>query len=118
MKVLMVDADPNGRAALAEVMTRRGGQFLEVSNSEKALRNAQAEKPAIAIVDVLTPHLDRGDVVAQLRRDPAVAPDAGNLLHRWLPGNRQRPSPQEKSWQEGKPGPRNRMGDSITPNLP
>src|SRR5438105_416593 len=73
MKVLMVDADPSGHAVIAEILTQRGCHLLEVDGGEEALRMAHKEKPEIAIVDVLTPNLDRGDFVRQLRRDPASA---------------------------------------------
>jgi DNA-binding response OmpR family regulator len=54
MKVLMVDADPNGHAAIADVLTQRGCQLLEVDDRDEALGIAHEQKPAIAIVDVLT----------------------------------------------------------------
>jgi hypothetical protein len=44
-----------------------------VDGGEEALRVAHDEKPEIAIVDMLTPKLDQGDFVRQLRRDPAIA---------------------------------------------
>jgi DNA-binding response OmpR family regulator len=54
MKVLMVDADPNGHAAIAGILTKRGCQLLEMGDCDEALRIAHEKKPAIAIVDVLT----------------------------------------------------------------
>lgn len=73
MKVLIVDGDPSSHADIAEILTRRGCQLLEVNDAEAALRMAQKEKPEIAIVDVLTPKLDRGEFVRQLRCDPTIA---------------------------------------------
>jgi two-component system, cell cycle sensor histidine kinase and response regulator CckA len=73
MKVLMVDRDPSGHAVIADILTQRGCQLLEVGGGEEALRIGHQEKPDIAIVDVLTPKLDRADFVRQLRRDPAIA---------------------------------------------
>ncbi|GEM_PF-5123839 len=61
MKVLMVDVDPAGHALIAEKLMERGCRLLEVCSGEEALKIAHAEKPEIAIVDVLTPKLDRGE---------------------------------------------------------
>jgi signal transduction histidine kinase len=73
MKVLIVDGDPSSHTAIAEILTQRGCQLLEVNGAEAALRIAHKEKPEIAIVDMLTPKLDRGEFVRQLRSDPAIA---------------------------------------------
>jgi CheY-like chemotaxis protein len=73
MKILIVDGDPSGHNAIAEILTKRGCDLLEVDGGEEALRIAHKEKPAIAIVDMLTPKLDQGDFVRQVRRDPAIS---------------------------------------------
>lgn len=73
MKVLIVDGDPSGHTLIAEILTKRGCALLEVDGGEEALRVAHDEKPEIAIVDMLTPKLDQGDFVRQVRRDPAIA---------------------------------------------
>jgi len=73
MKILIVDGDPSNHTAIAEVLMQRGCRLLEVNGAEAALRIAHKEKPEIAIVDMLTPKLDRGEFVRQLRCDPAIA---------------------------------------------
>jgi signal transduction histidine kinase len=73
MKILIVDGDPSGHTPIAEILTKRGCALLEVDGGEEALRVAHDEKPEIAIVDMLTPKLDQGDFVRQVRRDPAIA---------------------------------------------
>ena len=73
MKILIVDDHPSSHALIAGILTERGCHLLEVNGSEEALRIAHKEKPEIAIVDMLTPKLDRGEFVRQLRRDPAIA---------------------------------------------
>jgi len=73
VKVLIVDGDPSSHAAIAEILTQRGCRLLEVDSAEAALRMAHKEKPEIAIVDMLTAKLDRGEFVRQLRCDPAIA---------------------------------------------
>jgi signal transduction histidine kinase len=73
MKVLMLDRDPSSHAVIAEILMQRGCHLLEVGGCDEALSIAHKEKPEIAIVDVLTPKLDRADFVRRLRRDPAIA---------------------------------------------
>jgi signal transduction histidine kinase len=73
MKILIVDGDPNGHTAIAEILTNRGHSLLEVDAGDEALRIAHKERPEIAIVDLLTPKLDRGAFVHELRLDPAIA---------------------------------------------
>jgi signal transduction histidine kinase len=73
MKILIVDGDPSGHTLIAEILTKRGCALLEVDGGEDALRVAHDEKPEIAIVDMLTPKLDQGDFVRQVRLDPAIA---------------------------------------------
>jgi hypothetical protein len=73
MKVLIVDGNPSSHTVIAEILTERGCDLLEVNGGEEALRIAHQEKPEIAIVDLLTPKLDRGEFVRQLRRDPTIA---------------------------------------------
>jgi signal transduction histidine kinase len=73
MTILMLDGDPSGHAVITETLMQRGCHLLEVGGCNEALRVAHKEKPEIAIVDVLTPRLDRCDFVRQLRRDPAIA---------------------------------------------
>jgi two-component system cell cycle sensor histidine kinase/response regulator CckA len=73
MKILIVDGDPSSHTAIAEILTERGCRLLEVNDAETALRMAHKEKPEIAIVDMLTPKLDRGELVRQLRCDPTIA---------------------------------------------
>jgi CheY-like chemotaxis protein len=54
-------------------LAARGCRLLEVDDGKEALRMAHAENPAIAIVDLLTPKLDRGEFVRELRSHPATA---------------------------------------------
>jgi signal transduction histidine kinase len=58
---------------IADILTQRGCRLLEVDDSQEALRMAHEEKPAIAIVDLLTPKFDRGEFVRQLRSNPGTA---------------------------------------------
>jgi CheY-like chemotaxis protein len=73
IKILIVDGDPSCHSGIAEILTSRGCDLLEVDGGEEALRIAHEERPAIAIIDLLTPKLDRGDFVRQVRNDPAIA---------------------------------------------
>jgi len=73
MTILMIDGDPTSHTVIADILTQRGCRLLEVDDGKEALRVAHAEKPAIAIVDLLTPKFDRGEFVHQLRSNPGTA---------------------------------------------
>ena len=73
MTVLLVDGDPGRHTVISDILTQRGCRLLEVDGGKEALRIAHAEKPAIAIVDLLTPRLDRGEFVRELRSHPGTA---------------------------------------------
>lgn len=73
MKVIIVDREPSNHSLIAEILIKRGCDLLEVNGGDAALRLAQKEKPDIAIVDMLTPKLDRRDFVRQLRSHPATS---------------------------------------------
>jgi CheY-like chemotaxis protein len=73
MKILIVDGDPSNHTEIADILTQRGCRLLEANSAEAALELANKGKPEIAIVDMLTPKLDRGAFVRQLRCDPASA---------------------------------------------
>lgn len=73
MTILIVDGDPRSHTVIADILTQRGCRLLEVGDTKEALRVANAEKPAIAIVDLLTPKFDRAQFVRQLRSDPSTA---------------------------------------------
>lgn len=73
MTILMIDNDPRSHSVISDILTQRGCRLLEVDSGREALRIAHAEKPAIAIVDLLTPKLDRGEFVRELRSHPATA---------------------------------------------
>jgi two-component system cell cycle sensor histidine kinase/response regulator CckA len=71
--VLIVDGDPSRHTVIADILTQRGCRLLEVDGTKEALKMAHAEKPAIAIVDLLTPKFNRGEFVRELRIHPATA---------------------------------------------
>jgi hypothetical protein len=71
--VLIVDGDPSSHTVISDILAQRGCRLLEVGDGKEALRMAHAENPAIAIVDLLTPKLDRGQFVRELRSHPATA---------------------------------------------
>ena len=73
MKILIVDGEPSNHTVIADILVQRGCRLLEVSGGDEALQMAHDEKPEIAIVDMLTPNLDRGEFVRRLRSDPAIA---------------------------------------------
>jgi signal transduction histidine kinase len=73
LTVLIVDGDRSSHCVISDILTERGCRLLEVDDGQEALRMAHAENPAIAIVDLLTPKLDRGEFVRGLRNHPVTA---------------------------------------------
>jgi signal transduction histidine kinase len=69
----MIDGQESDHSLIGDILTRRGCNLLEVTSGPEALRVAHKEAPEIAIVDMLTPNLDRGDFMRRLRSDPAIA---------------------------------------------
>ena len=73
MKVLIIDGHESDHSLIGDILTSRGCDLLEVSSGPEALRLAHKEAPDIAIADLLTPSLNRGEFVSRLRRDPVTA---------------------------------------------
>ncbi|HSP44463.1 MAG TPA: hypothetical protein VLO30_00590 [Chthoniobacterales bacterium] len=51
MKILMADGNPGGYALVADILTQRGCDPLEVTGCPEALAIAHQQKPRVAIVD-------------------------------------------------------------------
>jgi CheY-like chemotaxis protein len=87
-KILVVDDDPN-LTLLLRLNLEQGGHFhvREENNSTEALGVARDFKPDLILLDVMMPHLDGGDVLAQLLADdqlrdtPVIFLTAAALKH-------------------------------------
>ena len=72
-RVLVVDDDDLQRDALADVLSRAGYAVEVAADGVAALEAARARAPKGVVLDLLLPRLDGASVLAELRRDPALA---------------------------------------------
>jgi DNA-binding response OmpR family regulator len=72
-KILAAD-DDSAILKLLEVTLRRAGyEVITAADGREALAKARAETPDLLLLDVMMPHLDGFEALAQLRADPAIA---------------------------------------------
>lgn len=87
--VLVVDDDPDIRGALQLLLTQAGFDVSLANNGREALRQVQAARPDLIVLDLMMPEMDGWEFLAAAR---PVAPvivisGAGQFTHRPLPGN-------------------------------
>jgi PAS domain S-box-containing protein len=70
--VLIVDDRADNRAVLVAILGHRGYRLVEADSGEKALEIVRKENPELIITDVLMPKMDGGELVRQLRQNPAA----------------------------------------------
>jgi DNA-binding response OmpR family regulator len=71
--VLIADDDPDIRELVTYRMTRSGYAVLQASNGEEALELATAQRPDLAILDVMMPRCDGFEVTRRLRAQERTA---------------------------------------------
>ena len=72
-RVLVVEADREAFAALAEALDADGMLPVRARHGEEALRMAREVRPSVVAVDVGAPGLDGWAALAELQSDPATA---------------------------------------------
>ncbi len=72
-KILVVD-DEVGFTRLLQMNLEKTGKYkvTVVNDSTKALETARMLKPDLALLDIVMPGMDGGDLVAQMKADPAL----------------------------------------------
>jgi signal transduction histidine kinase/DNA-binding response OmpR family regulator len=70
--ILVIDDEPTNRQLLSTILGYRGHRVLEAGDGQEGLEKTRAEKPDLAIVDILMPTMDGFEFVRQLRADPAI----------------------------------------------
>jgi CheY-like chemotaxis protein len=68
LRILVVDDDPVVLEALEELLRREGHDVLRAQDGEAALRQAEAERPDIILLDLHLPGLSGFEVVNRLRQ--------------------------------------------------
>jgi len=71
--VLVADDDSDIRELVAFKLGQAGYEVLAVGDGAAALETARAQRPDLAILDLMMPGLSGLDVCAQLRRDEGTA---------------------------------------------
>jgi CheY-like chemotaxis protein len=69
---LVVDDDVFVLSAMAELLSEEGYDVHTSSNGFSALRQAAEYKPIVILLDLVLPERSGGDVLAELRADPAT----------------------------------------------
>jgi CheY-like chemotaxis protein/anti-sigma regulatory factor (Ser/Thr protein kinase) len=73
LRILVVDDEPVVLEALEALLRQEGHQTLTALDGEAALRQAQAERPDIILLDLHLPGLSGFEVVSRLRQIPELA---------------------------------------------
>lgn len=72
-EALIVDDDPEGREALAEVLAEDGYVVRQAENGRVAVRMIAERPPSVLILDLEMPVMSGWELLAWMRRDPALA---------------------------------------------
>ena len=75
--VLVVDDDPDARAALATILATEGFQPISATDGETAVDRVASEPPAVVLLDRIMPGLDG---IETLRRLKAIAPQVPVII--------------------------------------
>ena len=73
-KILIVD-DEVGLTRLLKLNLEKSGRYTVrvINDSTKAIEAMLVFKPDLALLDIVMPDLDGGDLVAQMKEDPALS---------------------------------------------
>ncbi len=69
IKVLLVDDEPAILAALEFLVKKEGYQVWKAGDGEHALRLMEAERPEVAVLDVMMPGMDGFELARRIRND-------------------------------------------------
>ena len=69
-RILIVDDEPNIVISLEFLLRREGYEVVVAQDGVEALAQVRAERPDMAILDVMMPHRNGFEVCQDLRQDP------------------------------------------------
>lgn len=67
-RILIVEDDEKSRRLLTDVLSFHGYDVAAAENGEEGLRNAQAQRPDLALLDIQLPGLSGFEVLTGLRK--------------------------------------------------
>ena len=67
--ILIVEDNDKNRKLVRDVLAHEGYRLLETDNGEEAVRLAQAERPALVLMDIQLPGIDGMEALRRLRDD-------------------------------------------------
>ena len=70
--IVVADDDEDVRELIKFRLTRAGYRVEAGKDGQEALDLIQAERPALAVLDIMMPKLDGYEVTRRVRRDPAL----------------------------------------------
>ena len=71
-KILVVDDTPKNVKLLADVLTVKGYSVVTAASGAEALRQVEAEKPDLVLLDVVMPEMSGYEVCRKIRENPAT----------------------------------------------
>src|SRR5574341_1316053 len=71
-KILVVDDTPKNVKLLADILTVKGYAVVTAASGAEALRQVEAEKPDLVLLDVVMPEMSGYEVCRKIRENPAI----------------------------------------------
>jgi len=71
-RILAVDDEPNIVRLIQVNLERQGYQVETANNGAQALAKIKANRPDLVVSDVMMPEMDGFELLANIRRDPAL----------------------------------------------
>lgn len=112
--VLVVDDDDEIRHLVRGVLDREGYHVLDTGDGDDAIRMAEADRPALVLLDLSMPGRDGLSVASELRnRGGKDAPVVVALSARHLPSDREKALAAGCSLFLAKPCPPSRLRQTV-----
>ena len=73
MDILMIEDEPNIAEAVRFILSREGWQVGLHSDGAGGIEAIRAAQPRLVILDLMLPNRSGSEILADLRRDPALA---------------------------------------------